>query len=126
MGRRGSIDKEASVVMEDDVVDIVRETDLSVGVEEVEIVQDSDEEVVESGRDSRRARREKRGYEDKAVLENEEIETIDAAFEIPIPASPMASQNAAQVNCPGCGSRFAREPGVMSTRCPVCGSKIDL
>ena len=126
MGRRGSIDKDASVVMEDDVVDLVGETDLSIASDEVEIVRGEEDMLPLSGRDSRRARREKRGYEDKAVLENEEIETIDAAFEIPIPASPMASQNAAQVNCPGCGSRFAREPGVMSTRCPVCGSKIDL
>ena len=126
MGRRGSIDKDSSVVMEDDVVDLVGETDLSIASDEVEIVRDEEDVPPLSGRDSRRARREKRGYEDNAVLENEEIETIDAAFEIPIPASPMATQNAGQVNCPGCGSRFAREPGVMSTRCPVCGSKIDL
>jgi hypothetical protein len=126
MGRRGSIDKDASVVMEDDVVDLVGETDLSIASDEVEIVRGEEDVPPLSGRDSRRARREKRGYEDNAVLENEEIETIGAAFEIPIPASPMAPQNAGQVNCLGCGSRFAREPGVMSTKCPVCGSKIDL
>ena len=126
MGRRGSIDKDASVVMEDDVVDLVSETDLSIASDEVEIVRGEEDDPPLSGRDSRRARREKRGSEDNAVLENEGIETIDAAFEIPIPASPMAPQNAGQVNCSECGSRFAREPGVMSTKCPVCGTKIDL
>lgn len=126
MGRRGSIDKDASVVMEDDVVDLVGETDLSIASDEVEIVRGDEDMTRLSGRDSRRARREKRGSEDNAVLENEGIETIGAVFEIPILSSPMAPQNAGQVNCLGCGSRFAREPGVMSTKCPVCGSKIDL
>ena len=126
MGRRGSIDKEASVVMEDDVVDIVRETDLSVGVEEVEIVQDSDEEVVESGRDSRRARRDRRNSEEDVLPGPEESGVIQPVLDIPMPDSPMAPTISGQIACPGCGSRFTAEPGAKSMKCPICGAGIGL
>ena len=126
MGRRGSVDKEANVVMEDDVVDIVRETDLSVGVEEVEIVQDSDEEVVESGRDSRRARRDRRNSGEDVLPGQEESGVIQPVLDIPMPDSPMAPTISGQIACPGCGSRFTAEPGAKSMKCPICGAGIGL
>ena len=125
IGKRSSVDKDASVVMEDDVVDLVVETDLSVGSEEIEMVQDDQEGIDESGRNSRRARRDKRksgGVE----LETADLATSEQAFEIPIPDSPMAHPVGIQVMCSECGSRFATELGITSMKCPVCGSKIDL
>ena len=127
VGRRGSIDKNASVVMEDDVVDLVGETDLPVGSDEVEIVQDdSNDDIAVSGRDSRRARRDRRNSEEGGLLDTTGSGTIEPVLEIQMPDSPMAPPIAGQVTCPGCKSRFATEPGVMSMKCPVCGSKIDL
>jgi hypothetical protein len=126
-GRRGSIDKDASVVMEDDVVDLVGETDLSVGSDEIEIVQyDSNDDIAVSGRDSRRARRDKRKSEENGLLDTAGPGTIEPVLEIQMPDYPMAPPISGQVICPGCKSRFATEPGVMSMKCPVCGSKIDL
>ena len=46
IGNRRSMDKESSVIMEDDVVDIVGQTDISIGIDEVEIIDDG---VTEDG-----------------------------------------------------------------------------
>jgi len=127
VGRRGSIDKDASVVMEDDVVDLVGGTDLSIGSDEIEIVQDdSNDDTAVSGRDSRRARRDRRNYEEDGLLDTAGSGAIEPVLEIQMPDYPMAPPISGQVTCPGCKSRFATEPGVMSMKCPVCGSKIDL
>jgi len=126
VGRRGSIDKDSSVVMEDDVVDLIGGTDFSIGSDEVEIVRDMGDEAPLSGRDSRRARRERRNPEGDELLGSNGSETIEAPLEIPIPGIPLAPQIADRVTCSVCGSRFATEPGAKSTKCPVCGSKIDL
>tara|TARA_Y100001934_G_scaffold56877_1_gene70354 strand:- start:17218 stop:22197 length:4980 start_codon:yes stop_codon:yes gene_type:complete len=126
VGRRGSIDKDASVVMEDDVVDLVGGEDISIGSDEVEIVHDEDEVVAVSGRDSRRERRNKRKSEKEGPLGDDDSETIEPMLEMPNPDSPLASPVAVQVTCSGCGSRFATEPGIVSMKCPVCGSRIGL
>jgi hypothetical protein len=127
VGRRGAIDKDASVVMEDDVVDLMEGSDLSVGSDEIEIVQDdSNDDVAVSGRDSRRARRGRRNSEEDGVLDTTDSGTIEPVLEIQMPNPPMAPPIAGQITCPGCKSRFATEPGFMSMKCPVCGSKIDL
>jgi len=127
VGRRGSIDKDASVVMEDDVVDLVGGNDLSIGSDEIEIVQDdSNDDTAVSGRDSRRARRDRRNYEEDGLLDTAGSGAIEPVLEIQMPDYPMAPPISGQVTCPGCKSRFATEPGVMSMKCPVCGSKIDL
>jgi len=127
VGRRGSIDKDASVVMEDDVVDLVGETDLSIGSDEIEVVQDdSNDETGKNGRDSRRARRDRRNSEEDGLLDTAGSGAIEAELEIQMPDYPMAPPISGQVTCPGCKSRFATEPGVVSMKCPVCGSKIGL
>jgi hypothetical protein len=127
VGRRGSIDKDASVVMEDDVVDLVRGTDLSIGSDEIEVVQDdSNDHTAVSGRDSRRARRNRRNSEEDGLPDTAGSVAIEPELEIQMPDYPMAPPISGQVTCPGCESRFATEPGVMSMKCPVCGSKIGL
>ena len=126
VGRRGSIDQDANVVMEDDVVDLVGEADLSIGSDQVEIVHEESEVVGVSGRESRRSRREKRGSEGVELLGSGDSDSIEPELEIPSPDSPMLVPVAGQVTCQGCGSRFATEPGVMSMKCPVCGAKVGL
>ena len=126
MGRRGSIDKDASVVMEDDVVDLVGGADISVGSDEVEIVHDEDEIVAVSGRESRRARRDKRNSEGEGPLGGNGSGAIEPVSEMAIPDPPLADPVSALVTCSGCGSRFATEPGTVSMKCPVCGTRIGL
>ncbi|MCH1591773.1 MAG: hypothetical protein L7R66_02140, partial [Candidatus Thalassarchaeaceae archaeon] len=128
VGRRNSIDKDASVMMEDDVVDLVDETDLSIGSDEVEIVDDmNSEEIIESGRDSRKARRERRGSENMDLIDLKNPLTNDSGLEIPSPTmDPLAGPFGEQVSCFECGSRFVTEPGITSMKCPICSSKIEL
>ena len=124
-GRRGSIDKDASVLMEDDVVDLVDETDFSIGSDDVEIVDEDPVGVGESGRKSRRDRRDRRNSAEVLVSGPTEPEANDE-LENPTPNTPIATAVGGQVPCFGCGSRFATEPGVTSMKCPVCGSIIEL
>ena len=125
VGRKGSIDKEASVVMEDDVVDLIDETDFSIGSDDVEIVDEDLGRIEESGRKSRRARRDRRNSAD-ALVSDSTGPVTNAELEIPTPNAPIANPVGGQVPCFGCGSKFATEPGVISMKCPVCGSIIEL
>ena len=125
-GRRGSIDQDANVVMEDDVVDLVGEADLSIDSDEVEIVHEEADVIGVSGRESRRSRREKRSSEEGELLGSGGSDTIEPVLEIPSPDSPVLVPAAGHVTCQGCRSRFVTEPGVMSMKCPVCGTKVSL
>jgi hypothetical protein len=125
VGRKGSIDKEASVVMEDDVVDLIDESDFSIGSDEVEIVDEDPGGIEESGRKSRRARRDRRNSAN-ALVSDSTGPVTNAELETPTPNTLIANPVGGQVPCFGCGSRFATEPGVMSMKCPVCGSIIEL
>ncbi|HIG33568.1 MAG TPA: hypothetical protein EYQ11_01620 [Candidatus Poseidoniales archaeon] len=125
VGRKGSIDKEASVVMEDDVVDLIDESDFSIGSDDVEIVDEDPGGIEESGRKSRRARRDRRNSAD-ALVSDSTGPVTNAELETPTPNTLIANPVGGQVPCFGCGSRFATEPGVMSMKCPVCGSIIEL
>ena len=125
VGRKGSIDKEASVVMEDDVVDLIDESDFSIGSDDVEIVDEDPGGIEENGRKSRRARRDRRNSAD-ALVSDSTGPVTNAELEIPTPNTPIANPVGGQVPCFGCGSRFATEPGVISMKCPVCRSIIEL
>jgi len=125
-GRRGSIDKDANVLMEDDVVDLVDETDFSIGTDEVEMIGDSPEEIGESGRKSRRERRGRRKSADVLVSDSMDFETDVVELEIPAPNAPMTIPLNGQVSCFGCGSKFATGPGITSMKCPICDSIIEL
>ena len=89
IGRKRSIDAGSTVIMEDDVVDIVEESDLAVGVDLVEIV-DSEEVLSEDGRSNRKARRARRNAEGSRdeIIEGPILgpsETVDATV-MPAPA----------------------------------------
>ena len=128
IGNRRSMDKESSVIMEDDVVDIVGQTDISIGIDEVEIIDDgvTEDGDLGSGFESRKARRARRG---------EKPDSTSSIGEPPLEASepepseylsPMPGMIGGQVSCSGCGSRFVADAGVSSAKCPVCGSRVDL
>ena len=126
-GRKRSIDKESSVIMEEDVVELVEESDLSVGIDVVEIV-DAENDVDEGvgGMQGRKERRARRISEDLQDAETEDLQIgTPPNDEYVIPVPEMAPSGF-QISCPNCQSRVMTEPGVDSAKCPICDSKISL
>ncbi len=127
LGKRRAFDSESSVVMEDDVVDIIGDSDITLRTDEVEIITEDKEESKEfTGQDSRRARR-------KMRMSNSEDDAY--SLELPLDSSdsndsaiPIAEStgNSTQAECVGCGSRFVVSFDVSTTKCPICGSRVDL
>jgi hypothetical protein len=116
------------VILEEDVVDVIVETDISVSSSEVELVE-------ESGTDSqstseRRRRREYRSNNSAQSLP--ELHSSDK-FIIPVPKHsaplplpvPLNGANV-RVSCHSCSSIFEIELGLKKFICPVCGEKIKL
>jgi len=127
-GKRRSLDDDSSVIMEDDVVDIVRDSDLAVGVDEVEIVDGppSPDEGDGSGIQSRRDRRARRSSEPEIASETDESPIEEPLLGLPEISPSPPSSIGGQVSCFGCGSKFVADAGVSSAKCPVCGSRVDL
>ena len=120
-GRRSTVNKDDTVVMEDDVIDLLDDSDLKVGPLEVEIIDSADNLEPSNIRKERRSRRafeqDEAPYEDKVVV-SEDIMNGPILPEIPATGS--------QISCSECGSRIVTSPGVTSTKCPVCGTRVDL
>ena len=125
IGRRRIVDGESSVVMEDEVVDIVHESDLMIGSELVEMVEEEiyTEDGVDSGSAKRKSRRERRGVASESMEDGME-------FAVEIPGLPDSNEKTApelvggEKVCPECGSRFRIDFGITVTKCPVCDSRV--
>ena len=127
MNKRRALDRESSVVMEDDVVDMIGDSDIRVGLDEVEIANHEPQESGEiSGQDSRRARRERRTSEGQEGPISELSLPSPLEDEVGEPIPPLAIAESAQVACLECGSRFQADSGVSAAKCPVCGSRVNL
>ena len=128
IGKRRGIDDEAQVRMEDDIVDLVDDSDISVDANLVELVgPDSDEET---GASARRGRREKRAESGSMTISDAEIVEGEVASPAPL-AFPNVSPEGEfgggkSTICTNCGGRFAAGEGVSATKCPVCGERVDL
>ena len=126
IGRKRSIDTGSNVIMEDDVVDLVEESDLAVGVDLVEIVDTDEAESKEGGRSDRMARRARRNAEDSHDENTEEsLMEPSEAGEVTVMPVPEMTQSGFQISCPNCRSRVITEPGVSTAKCPICDKKID-
>ena len=126
IGRKRSIDTGSNVIMEDDVVDLVEESDLAVGVDLVEIVDTDEAESEEGGRSDRMARRARRNAEDSHDESTEEsLMEPSEAGEVTVMPVPEMTQSGFQISCPNCRSRVITEPGVSTAKCPICDKKID-
>ena len=107
--------------MEDDVIDLVEDSDLMVSPMEVEIV-DSAADLESSN--TRRERRNRRALEKEEALHEEQMVVSEGVVDESILPEIPAIGN--QMSCRECGSRIVTKPGVMSTKCPVCGARVDL
>ena len=125
IGRKRSIDAGSSVIMEDDVVDLVEESDLAVGVDLVEIVDSDEAESKEGGKRVRMARRARRNAEDShdGITEGFLMEPPEEG-EVTVMPVPEMTQSGFQISCPNCQSRVITEPGVSTAKCPICDKKI--
>jgi len=127
MGRKRAIDAGSNVIMEDDVVDLVEDSDLEVGLDLVEIVDSDGAESEVGGRSSRMARRARRNAEDShdEIMEGSFVESSEAG-NVAVTPIPETTHPGFQISCPKCQSRVITEPGVNSAKCPICDTKIDL
>jgi len=125
-GRRSTIDKDSSVMMEDDVVDLLGDADLSVGSDEVEIVIGESDEDDETGSKTRRERRERRKNAEAAVEETTEQPYLEAVPDVLQTSVQITGLVSGQTSCFGCGSRVVLESGVRAMKCPICETKIEL
>ena len=123
-GRKRVSEDDSNVMMEDDVVDLVGDSDLSVGMGEVEMVEDKPEEITgdsSEGAEGRRARRERR------TLKAEEIGELEIQIDSQEIPGPEANLNPLQntgnrLVCSSCGSRIVTDSSMTSTKCPICDS----
>jgi len=127
IGRKRSIDSGSNVIMEDDVVDLVKDSDLEVGLDLVEIIDSDGAGSEEGGRSSRMARRARRNAEDShdEIMEGSFVESSETG-NVAVTPIPEMTHPGFQISCPKCQSRVITEPGVNSAKCPICDTKIDL
>ena len=123
-GRKRVGEDESNVMMEDDVVDLVGDSDLSVGMDEIEMVENKPEEITggsSEGAEGRRARRERRTMK---AEETEGLEIQNDSQGIPRLEENLNPLQIAgnQLVCPSCGSRIVTDSSMTSTKCPICGS----
>lgn len=137
MGGRRRTRAEGLVMLEDDVVDVIDEDDITVeAIDTSSIV-----EIVEEDSDSSSSRRERRQHR-ADVAEMAEMAPPIPGIIPPPPAEgavaqPLPPMGEApvlpglpplnrQVVCPDCDSRFEVGMDLKMTRCPICALRIDL
>jgi hypothetical protein len=115
------------VILEEDVVDVIVETDIAVSSSDVELVE-------ESSSDSQNASERRRRREYRSSNSANSLPEIDDSreFAIPIPMHstppPPSALNSAniRITCHSCSAIFEIELGLKKLSCPVCGEKIKL
>jgi hypothetical protein len=120
------------VMLEDDFVDVILESDISISSSEVELVEE--EEVPQSeGASERKRRREVRARPDQpAHLPPMPIPSIPPPEIMPseiiseTPELPPPVQMNRSVLCHSCEGRFEVPGNLKMTKCPVCDERIDL
>jgi hypothetical protein len=119
------------VMLEEDFVDVILESDISVSSSEVELVE---EEVPQSeGASERKRRRESRARPDQAgELPSMPIPSIPPPDIVPSeiisqsPELPPPIQMNRNVLCHSCEGRFEVHGNLKMAKCPVCDERIEL
>ena len=126
--RRRALESKDSVKIEDDVVDLIDDSDLAVSANEVEIVaplkEESDE--MDDGAARRRSRRSERMSGDIEVATEEEVASDEEAEIDAFVSKSKLGETGSQVVCTSCSGRFAVGVGVSSAKCPICDERVSL
>ena len=126
-GRR-NFQAAGTVLLEEDVVDVVDDTDIAVKTSEEDDVQLVELVEVNEGAEGRRGRRQNRGQiADVLELPPMPIPTPEPDVKIPEEASrPPDLQLNKPIICPECDSRFEAPLDIQAAKCPICGENIAL
>ena len=123
-------------MLEEDVVDVILETDISVSSSEVELVEEEEEEEASLGEGASERKRRREGRARSAHAES--LPPLPPPAITPPPAGmpipegspktdfPPPLQMNRSVLCDSCGGRFEVSSGLKMTKCPVCDERIDL
>ena len=127
-GRRMT-EASGSVLLEEDVVDVIDEDDISVTASEPDDAQIVELVDINEGAGERRERREFRSSvattpEVLPPLPEPETSSAHEALPEGAPAPPEMLPLNRQVMCPSCSSRFETSADVKTTKCPVCDELI--
>tara|TARA_B100000749_G_scaffold239844_1_gene199440 strand:- start:297 stop:1538 length:1242 start_codon:yes stop_codon:yes gene_type:complete len=126
-GRR-NFQAAGTVLLEEDVVDVVDDTDIAVKTSEEDDVQLVELVEVNEGAEGRRGRRQNRG-QIADVLELPPMPIPTPAPDVKIPEEafrPPDLQLNKPIICPECDSRFEAPLDIQAAKCPVCGENIAL
>ena len=119
-----------TVILEEDVVDVIEETDIPVKSSDVELVEEIMTPETQASSE-RRKRREYRSTGSRLANLPEIEDSVSYSPPIPMHTPPMplpvppGSMNR-RVACNNCDSIFEVEAGLTRAKCPVCGEKIEL
>ena len=127
-GRRRT-EASGSVLLEEDVVDVIDEDDIAVTTSEADDAQIVELVDINEGAGERRERRELRSSvatapEALPPLPAPETSTAHEALPEGAPAPSELPPLNRPVMCPSCSSRFEAPAGVKTTKCPVCDERI--
>tara|TARA_B100000959_G_scaffold269400_1_gene315119 strand:- start:762 stop:5738 length:4977 start_codon:yes stop_codon:yes gene_type:complete len=124
--RRRALESQNSVKIEEDVVDLIDDSDLSVSLSEVEVVAPIEEEE-DTGAERRRSRRSRRSGEGDSEEAGDKLgiapEEVVIAAEIDV---SKLGEEGTQVVCKNCYGRFTVGIGVSSAKCPLCDERVSL
>ena len=128
-GKRRSIEDSKSVVLEENVVDLIEETDLAVSSDEIELIAspivDDEIDEVKRTRISRRAMRAENDLEQRIEINND-IKKIESLEGVEMDNEGLKTSPNVSIICDSCGSRFSVSIKIKSTKCPICEHRISL
>ena len=129
MRSRRRTEASGSVLLEEDVVDVIDEDDIAVTASEADDAQIVELVDINEGAGERRERREFRrsvatAPEALPPLPAPETSAAHEALPEGAPTPPELPPLNRPVMCPRCSSRFEAPAGVKTTKCPVCDERI--
>ena len=120
-----------TVILEEDVVDVIEETDIPIKSSDVELVEETTISETQASTE-RRKRREYRSMSGSSLGNIPEIgdgSGYSPPIPMHVPPSPLPvppSGTNRRVMCKSCNAIFEVESGLSRSKCPVCGERIEL
>lgn len=120
-----------TVILEEDVVDVIEETDIPIKSSDVELVEETTISETQASTE-RRKRREYRSMSGSSLGNIPEIgdgSGYSPPIPMHVPPSPLPAPPSGinrRVMCKSCNAIFEVESGLSRSKCPVCGERIEL
>ena len=127
--KRRSVEDSKSVVLEENVVDLIEKTDLAVSSNEVELIDTTiiDGEINEK-RQTRISRRAMRNETTTNLKndDNDDFQKIDLSDRLSMDDTGEKNTPNISIICESCGSKFSISINIKSTKCPICEHRISM